>query len=68
MNRITTRARNILICEKILSCEKLIEWDEKDISKIKGVGIKTVCETISVAALSDDPTFSESSSIEMEWV
>ncbi|PKN60537.1 MAG: hypothetical protein CVU53_02540, partial [Deltaproteobacteria bacterium HGW-Deltaproteobacteria-11] len=46
MNRITTRARNILICEKILSCEKLLECDEKNISKIKGAGIKTVCEIV----------------------
>ena len=48
MNKITTRARNILICEKILSCEQLLEYDENGIRNINGVGIKTVREIVNL--------------------
>lgn len=48
MNKITTRARNILTCEKILSCEQLLEYDENGIRNINGVGIKTVREIVNL--------------------
>jgi len=50
MNKITTRARNILIHKKILSCEQLLEYDENGISNINGVGIKTVREIVNLKA------------------
>jgi hypothetical protein len=48
MNKITTRARNILIREKILSCEQMLEYYENGINNINGVGIKTVREIVNL--------------------
>lgn len=42
MKKISTRARNVLIQEKILTCERLLRRNEKDFFNIGGVGIKTV--------------------------
>jgi len=42
MKKISTRARNVLIQEKILTCERLLHRNEKDFFNIGGVGIKTV--------------------------
>lgn len=56
MKKISTRARNILIREKILTCERLISCSEKDLHRIGGVGIRTVNEKLRVIALfPDDP-------------
>ncbi|MBU2260706.1 MAG: hypothetical protein KKF02_02115 [Proteobacteria bacterium] len=48
MNKITTRARNVLVREKIQSCEQMLEYDENGISNIIGVGIKTVREIVNL--------------------
>jgi len=42
MERISTRARNVLIREHILSCEQLLELQEKDLFNFAGIGKKTV--------------------------
>lgn len=42
MERISTRARNVLIREDILSCERLLELQEKDLFNFAGIGRKTV--------------------------
>ncbi|MCK9363834.1 MAG: hypothetical protein M0P74_09600 [Syntrophales bacterium] len=42
MRKLSTRARNVLIQEKILTCEQLMRCNEKDFFNIGGVGKKTV--------------------------
>lgn len=42
MKKISTRVRNVLIQEKILTCERLLRRNEKDFFNIGGVGRKTV--------------------------
>lgn len=42
MERISTRARNVLIRENILTCERLLELLEKDLFNFAGIGRKTV--------------------------
>lgn len=42
MERISTRARNVLIRENILSCERLLGFQEKDLFNFGGIGSKTV--------------------------
>lgn len=42
MNKLSTRARNILIEEKMLTCEQLMRCSEKDFFNIVGVGKKTI--------------------------
>lgn len=42
VERISTRARNVLIREDILSCERLLELQEKDLFNFAGIGRKTV--------------------------
>jgi len=38
----STRARNVLVREKILSCEQLLEFQERDLFNFEGIGKKTV--------------------------
>jgi hypothetical protein len=42
MERFPTRARNVLIREKILTCKRLLEIQEKDLFNLEGIGRKTV--------------------------
>ena len=42
--RLPTRARNVLIRERILTIECLLEYQEKDLCKIAGIGRKTVSD------------------------
>jgi len=42
MNKVSTRVRHLLIREKIVTCEQIIELHEKRLFNIKGVGRTTV--------------------------
>ena len=42
--RLPTRARNVLIREQILTIERLLDYQEKDLCKIAGIGRKTVSD------------------------